>query len=146
MTPFVPPTSEQQLSDEGWRTTASSGFTAEVGALWVRQDGEQVAVAMTTAERHCNHLAHTVHGGVLMTFADNALGFAVVHSLGAPRCVTLSLQTQFISPGKVGEVLWCRPEIVRKGRRTVFVRGLICAGDRTVASVEGIWSVLESKG
>jgi len=146
MIAFSPPASEQQLRDDGWQPVKAAGFSAELGTLWTFRHDDQLVVALPTAERHCNHLVNTVHGGVLMTFADNSLGLAVVQSLGEPRCATLSLQTQFISPGKVGEVLWCRPEIVRKGRRTVFVRGLICAGDRTVASIEGIWSVLEAKG
>lgn len=145
MMPFTPPLTEHDLQASGWQSYDAPGFTGELGALWTFRDGDQVMVAMTTSQRHCNHLANTIHGGVLMTFADNALGTAVVHSLGAALCSTVSLQTQFVSPGKVGEVLWCQPEVVRKGRRLVFVRGLICAGDRTVATADGIWNILEAK-
>jgi uncharacterized protein (TIGR00369 family) len=145
MTSIAPPLSEQDLRTSGWEGYDAPGFTGEVGTLWTRREGDRVAVAMVTGQRHQNHLANTVHGGVLMTFADNALGTAVVHSLGAVLCSTVSLQTQFVSPGKIGEVLWCQPEVVRKGRRLVFVRGLICAGERVVATADGIWNILGAK-
>jgi acyl-coenzyme A thioesterase PaaI-like protein len=80
-----------------------------------------------------------------MTFADVALGFSVVKALGGPHCATAQLQLQFIAAGRTGEFITCRPEIIRRTSQLVFVRGLVGAGERIVASADGIWKVLEPK-
>ena len=114
-----------------------------MGDLWSRDDGGNFTVGLLTEEKHCNHYPDTVHGGVLMTFADNALGFGVVRELGGTGCFTASLQTQFASSARIGDFLTCRPEIVRKTRSLVFVRGLLKVDDRVIASADGIWKVME---
>ena len=132
----------QALADAGWTTINTDGFSGAVGTLWTRGTGSELIVGFVADDRHTNHHAGTVHGGALMTFADIALGFSVVKALGAPICATAQLQMQFIAAGRTGELITCRPEIIRRTSQLVFVRGLINAGEKTIASADGIWKVL----
>lgn len=135
----------KQLSDAGWQQlNASGGFTGHVGPYWKRKHNGQVAVGLVVDERHTNSHLGTLHGGALMTFADIGLGFAIVEAMGseAHRCVTTSLNTQFVGIAKVGDFIRIEPELVRQTKNLLFVRGLILAGEKVIANVDGIWSVL----
>lgn len=137
--------SPELLIEAGWRRINAGGFTDAAGPFWIRDEQGRRELGLLIEERHCNNHIGTLHGGVVMTFADIALGSGVAETLGGPHCATASLQTQFLSVARVGEFLTCRPEVVRHSRQLVFVRGLITVGDRNVASVEAIWKVLEPR-
>ena len=137
-----------QLRADGWQEIATSvGFTGHVGPYWRKDDGQGRIMGLVVGERHANVHLGSLHGGVVMSFADIALGSGVVAALGekAFNCVTLSLNTQFVAIAKVGEFVTLRPEVVRQTRQLVFVRGLMTVGDRTIAACEGIWKVLDGE-
>lgn len=135
----------ERLKAEGWRSLEGRGFTGQLGPIWRRGEGADLCVGFLSDVRHCNENAGVVHGGALMTFADIGLGFGVARSLGHSSCVTAHLQINFLSAGPVGSFIHVKPEVVRKGAQLIFVRGVIMAGDRAVASADGIWKVLEKK-
>jgi len=87
-----------------------------------------------------------------MTFADMALGFAVGHAVrgkssfgdaAGSAFVTAQLQVHFTSAGQVGSFILARPEVIRKTSQMVFVRTLIEAEGRTIASADGIFKLLD---
>ena len=118
-------------------------FNATAGPYWMRREEDQTAVGLLTEDGHGNGHVGTVHGGVLMTFADIALGLGVVDAARTRDCVTLQIQMQFAATAPIGSFLTCRPELVRRTSQIVFVRGLIMAGDRTIASADGMWKLLD---
>lgn len=132
-----------ELEEAGWTSGEFEAFSAQLGPVWTRGRGPEgeLEVGFFATETHTNGHLGTVHGGLLMTFADTSLGMKVGEVIGGPRCTTVSLQVQFVSAGQVGDFLVCRPEVVRKTRNLMFMRGLISTGDRTVASAEGIWKI-----
>ncbi len=134
----------EQLIADGWTRIEALGFTATLGPLWRKGPDEDCTLAFLADERQGNY-SGSVHGGALMTFADIALGYRGARALGHTGCVTVQLQVQFVSGARVGELVSCKPELVRLSKQMFFVRGLICAGGRTVASADGIWKVLEPK-
>jgi uncharacterized protein (TIGR00369 family) len=134
-----------ELESTGWSTLEVKGFSAVTGPFWTRLEGTQRRIGLIVDPHHTNDHLGTIHGGVVMTFADVALGCAVVDVLGAPNCVTAQLNIQFLATAKLGEFVTCNPEVVRQSRQLIFVRGLIRVGDKNIASVDGIWKVLESK-
>jgi acyl-coenzyme A thioesterase PaaI-like protein len=133
------------LRADGWTSMEVEGFSGVVGPLWVNDTNEELNVGFLSNESHANRHMGTVHGGLMMTFADIALGYAVVRMLGAPRCATVQLQMQFVASPQVDEFISCRPEIVRRTGGMVFVRGLLMEGDRIVANADGIWKILQPK-
>ena len=133
------------LKSAGWTPLETGGFSGLIGPFWMRGAGADRVIGFIAESRHGNNHLGTVHGGALMTFADISLGYAVVNALGGANCVPVQLQTQFVSSARMGEFITCRAELVRHSSQLVFMRGLISAGDRTVASADGIWKVLKPK-
>ena len=131
------------LAAQGWKQIETPGFSEQVGPFWVRPgEGTGWVVGFLATEKLTNNHIHTVHGGALMTFADVALGYTVVQLLGGTNCVTVQLQMQFVSTARFGEFVSCATEVVRQSSSLVFMRGLMKANGRTVASADGMWKVL----
>jgi acyl-coenzyme A thioesterase PaaI-like protein len=84
-----------------------------------------------------------VQGGMLMTFADRALGRNAWKAAGDRPVATIQFGMQFISAGRIGEFFEIRPEVVRRTSSLVFMRGELVAGLRVVATAAGIWKILE---
>lgn len=138
--------SAESLRAEGWESRSGSGFTGHVGPFWFRGEGDDITVGLLIEQRHCNDHIGTLHGGVVMTFADIGLGSGIARVMGEQRfgCVTVSLQTQFVAVARLGEFIYCKPEIVRHAKDLVFMRGLIKTGDKTIANADGIWKLMQS--
>lgn len=139
----VSDTTPESLKAEGWESVELPGFSGVAGPFWMRVVDGRRSLGLIIEDRHCNSHLGTVHGGLVMTFADMGLGVAVGDELGHNRVATISLQTQFISVARVGELISCKAEIIRASKQIVFVRGFILADERIVASAEGMWKVME---
>ncbi|MFT3930614.1 MAG: PaaI family thioesterase [Spongiibacteraceae bacterium] len=135
----------ESLKADGWERVELGGFSGVAGPFWMRADNGRRSLGFIIEDRHCNNHLGTIHGGMVMTFADMGLGVAVSDVLGHNRCATLSLQTQFVSVARIGEFITCKAEIIRSTRSIVFVRGFIMAEDRIVASSDGMWKVMEPR-
>lgn len=130
-----------KLEAEGWERLPTRAFSAAIGPTWKRGEPGSRTVALLSHEGTANDHIGTVHGGVLMTFSDIALGVAVVDAIGAPNCATVQLQYQFAAAAPIGSLITCEPEVVRKTSQLVFARGLIKADGKVVGSTEGIFKV-----
>jgi len=137
-------TPEQLLADGWYRFDQLADFSATIGAFWLRGENEPDSMGMLITKALTNTHIGTLHGGALMTFADMALGMGVANCLGEKRnsTATTALNTQFVAKANVGEFLSCTPEVVRRTRHLVFVRGILKAGDRVIANCDGIWTIL----
>ena len=71
--------------------------------------------------QHAN--AHgIVHGGMLATFLDSAMGSAVFHVLQR-RCVTVRLSIDYLMPARLGDWLQAEAEVVGHDAQVAQVRG-----------------------
>ena len=140
--PAIPPEVE-----EGWATDHEGiHFMERNGPIWYRVDGERLHVGFrAVAEIHGNNMG-IMHGGMIMSFADFALGHAVWYAYDRATVVTIELDVKFVSAVTAGEWVHCTPEIVRRTRSLTFIRGDIFAGDRLAASASGVWKVPGRQG
>lgn len=136
---------EAELEAAGWCRLPAVRYSAALGPIWtILRDGV-LTVALQAQEHLANDNLGIIHGGALMTFADMALGYAVVRANNfQPNFVTSQLSIQLVSAGRVGQFITCKPEVVRKTSKLIFVRGLIEADGKTLASADGIFSMLQS--
>ncbi len=132
----------EEAQAAGWKLgPRGSAFPDLVGPFWSRRDADRWRHAALTDARHANNNG-VVHGGLLLSFADNALGMTVWHHIGRRPCATIELSMQFVDAVQPGDLVELDAEIVRATRSVVFVRGTLSVADRTVATATGIWKIL----
>ena len=83
----------------------------------------------------------SLHGGVVMTFADIAMSQVSRAVSGAAGCSTVSLTCDFVGPGKLGDVVEARVRVTRQTRTLVFLSAEIAAGERMLAMATGLWKI-----
>lgn len=126
----------------GWKNhTTGKGFTALVGPVWSRREGESWVYGFQAEERHANFRG-VVHGGMLMSFADHALGLVVWNAVERRATATVGLNSQFVAAARPGDWIEGRARIVRKTRSLVFVQGALTANGMDVLVADGIWKIL----
>ena len=115
--------------------------------LTVADTGEGMAVVeMTPTDDMANHSGF-VHGGMISTLADSAMGRSVrTLKPGVTRAMSFDLKLSFISAAKVGEKLRATGRVVHAGRRTMVAECRIEApGGRLVATASGTFAVTREK-
>jgi uncharacterized protein (TIGR00369 family) len=118
------------------------GFNLHAGPFWrLAADGEVRRFALVVADKHMNG-SGSVHGGMLMTFADISMSHTSRAVSGAESCSTVSLTCDFVGPGKLGDVLVSRVRVIRQTRTLVFLSADIACGDRAIAAATGLWKIV----
>lgn len=97
-----------------------------------RYDDGKVRCAMVLEARHCN-TGGIAHGGLMMTFADYATFAIARQEIGGPGGATVSMNHDFCSPARAGQLLEAEADVVRESRSMVFMRGRLFVGDTTIS-------------
>jgi acyl-coenzyme A thioesterase PaaI-like protein len=113
-------------------------FAQLVGPLYMQRAGAETNYGFCVEARHAN-VRGNIHGGMLMTLADQILGLTVVEALGHMSLATISLNHEFVAAADVGDWLIGRAEIIRRTGSLVFIRGAIRRGEDVVLNSSGIW-------
>lgn len=132
------------LATAGWEPDGDEGFAAFVGPILKRTSGETDRYAFVAEPKHHNRRG-VVHGGMLMTFADRAMGrtcrFANQHQPAA----TVQLDVHFVDAVQVGELVEAKCRVVRRTRALVFASAELTVGARVVATANGVWKTLGAR-
>ncbi|MBX6369120.1 MAG: PaaI family thioesterase [Rhodospirillales bacterium] len=107
--------------------------------------GEDGPVFGFIAEAKHANVRGVVHGGMLMTFADEALGRTVAEAVGDRPLATIQLDTHFLAPARLGDFVEARARVTRRTRSVVFVEGVLAIKEHTIARAHGIWKVLKAE-
>ena len=126
---------------EGAEDISVAGFNRFAGPFYrLPDEGVVRRFAFEALEKHMNG-AGTVHGGLLMTFADIAMGRASRLASGAKSCSTVSLNCDFVGPGKLGDIVEIRVHVSRQTRTLVFLTAVIFSGERVLMNAQGLWRI-----
>jgi len=107
-------------------------------------DGEAVA-ALDVSDRHLNPNG-VVHGGVVFTLVDTAMGRATMSVLEEGRiCASIEVAVRYLRPINGGRLV-ATASVLRAGRRIVHLEGRVTVDgdDRPVAVVQASFAVLEA--
>ena len=127
----------------GWESYTDDGFIGLVGPLWIRPKEPAPDFAFLAAEKHHNRRG-VVQGGMLMTFADRAMGMTCWYNNDRKPQATIQLNVHFVDAVQVGEFVEARCEVVRRTKSLVFMRGTLVVGERVVATLDGVWKAVRS--
>ncbi|WP_420408095.1 PaaI family thioesterase [Hoeflea sp.] len=133
-------------SEHGWAVQEDHGFIDLVGPFWRKTTtGNRYRYGFSADPRHVNLLS-VVQGGMLMTFADRAMGLEAWTAADGAPCATVQFSAQFASGGKIGSFLEIEPVVIRKTASLVFMSGSVTQGDEVVLQAHGTWKILERSG
>ena len=139
--PAAGPPASRDLAADGWQPDDDEGFVALVGPIWRRTSGETDRYAIVTEPKHYNR-GGVVHGGVLMTFADRAIGRTCRYANAHQPQATIQLDVHFVDAVQIGEVVEARCRVVRRTRAVMFASAELTVGARVVATANGVWKTL----
>ena len=111
-------------------------FEEHAGPFYCRNNGGNILCGFIPEAKNRNG-GGNIHGGSLMTFADYALFMIAGGMEASVHGVTVTMNCEFVGAAEAGCLLTARGEVVRAGFSMVFVRGLICDGDRPVLMFSG---------
>ncbi len=128
-------------------TTHAPSRAWEWLGLKLVEAGEGTAVVeMATTEDMANH-SGVVHGGMISTLADSAMGRSLrTLSPAVVRAMSFDLKLNFINAAKVGEKLRATGHVIHAGRRTVVAECRVEGNEgRLVATASATFAVTRDK-
>lgn len=110
-----------------------------IGPVYSRGAGGQRVLGLRVAEKHCNSRG-TVHGGMLATLADMALGYAMAFASDPPRdLITANLSLDYAGNAKVGDWLEARVDIQKQGGRLAFANCYIFVNEERIVRASAVF-------
>ena len=111
----------------------SSPVTRPWEPLYRRITPEAYILALRVADPHCNARG-LVHGGVIATLADNAMGLSVAMRSDPPSApITVNLGLDYLGMAKAGQWLDFTTVFVKLGNSLAFASCLVQADGEPVA-------------
>lgn len=118
---------KQQADDAGQLTRlaerAQKTFWGLLGCEVVQADGRKATICLDVVPKHLNLLG-IVHGGVLMSLMDNAMGLNVMMAETNGKAVTATMNTHFLASSK-GGLLLCESEMLHRTSRTLTLEARV---------------------
>lgn len=104
-------------------------------------------VSMTATEDMANHSGF-VHGGMISTLADSAMGRSLrTLEPGVARAMSFDLKLNFINAAKVGETLRATGRVIHAGKRTMVAECRVEGRDgRLIATASATFAVTRERG
>lgn len=86
-----------------------------------------------------------VHGGVLFTLADTAMGAALFSTLDPDElCATIEIKIGYFKPVLEGDLV-CTAEVLNKGRSIASIEASVFAGEVLVSKSSGTFTIFRRK-
>jgi len=135
------------LIPEGFKPLArKSPATELIGPLYSRGKGAALVVGLEAERKHCNARG-TVHGGILATLADIALGYSLAFSTEPPTAaVTANLSLDFAGAAKEGDWIEAHIDFHKLGSRLAFANCYITVGETRIARASAVFLVAGTLG
>jgi len=115
---------QQHADDAGTLTRlaerAEKTFWGLLGCEIVKTEERKVVIGLDIVPSHLNLLG-IVHGGVLMSLLDNAMGLVVMLAETNERTVTATMNTHFLA-NCIGGQLLCEAELIHRTGRTLTLK------------------------
>ena len=118
-----------------WHVTEP--FEDYVGPFFYKKDNGNLIAAFEFKDHHMNSIK-SLHGGMIMSFADYCL-FVVAHEYTSKdNYVTISCSTEFLKASYKKGLVYSDGEVTKASRSLLFVKGKIFNDEGDIATYSGI--------
>jgi acyl-coenzyme A thioesterase PaaI-like protein len=107
-----------------------------IGPFYYRKSEQGLALGFRARENNCNGIG-TVHGGVLMCFADYVVTMLALSGV-KENCATISFTSDFISGARLHDWIDGSGEVVRRTGSMTFVSGRLTVADEVVLTFQAV--------
>ncbi len=122
-----------------------SPFTDPWEPLYSKRTEKAVVMGLRLARPHTNGRG-LIHGGLIASLADNAMGYSCAQAMGwASSLVTISLGVDFIGGAETGQWLQIESEVIRTGSTICFAQSRIKADHAVIARANATFRVVAKK-
>jgi len=122
----------------------TSPFTDLIGPIYQKTDESGLIIGLVADEKHCNARG-MVHGGVLGTLADIAMGYSAAFSTQPPtRIVTTSQTVDYVGRAEKGDWIEVHTDVQKVGRSIAFANCYFHVDSRRIARASAVFSVIAS--
>ena len=112
-----------------------------IGPLYCRGEGDDLIIGLRVEAKHCNARG-TVHGGILATLADVALGYTMAFSSTPPASlITANLTLDFAGTAKIGDWLEAHVDVQKRGSRLSFANCYIAVNEQRIVRASAVFLV-----
>ena len=126
------------------RRTRRSPLTDPWEPLYSKRADNVVIVGLRLATPHTNGHG-LMHGGLIATLADIAMGYSCGYQLGATQLVTIGLAVDYIGSAQVGQWLAVEPNVIKTGSTICFAQCFVKADDVVIARASATFRVVREK-
>ncbi len=110
--------------------------------LYRRISGDAVILGLRAGAAHTNSRGF-VHGGLMSTLADNAMGLSCAHQLGdGSRLVTVNLTVDFLGSAQIGQWLEFDTVFVKLGGALGFTQAFVTADGQPCARANAVFKIV----
>jgi uncharacterized protein (TIGR00369 family) len=122
---------------EGYKSlTGISPAEDHMGPFYYRKSDDGLQLGFRAEQRNCNGI-NSVHGGVLMAFADYSATMVALSGV-RENCATISFTSDFLGAARLGDWVEGYGEVIRRTGSMTFVRGHLAVGDDMVLSYQAV--------
>ena len=130
---------------EGFKTIEGlSPAEDHIGPFYYKKTEQGIVCGFRAAGHNCNGIG-TVHGGVLMCFADYAVTMLALSGV-KENCTTISFSSDFIAAARDGDWVEAHGEVVRRTGSMTFVNGRLQVGEDVVLTFQVVVKRLKKPG
>lgn len=134
-----------KIPDGFFEIERTERFTGLIGPWYSKKISEETGarvLALLIEEKHTN-IWGIAHGGLLVTMADTALGYALARATDPPQnLVTVSLNSDFLASPKPGDWLEAHVKVIKTGSRMSFGECQLKVGERIMLRSSGVFAVI----
>jgi uncharacterized protein (TIGR00369 family) len=113
--------------------------------LYSKRTENAVIIGLRLAKPHTNGRG-LIHGGLIATLADNAMGHSCGQRLGGTSSlVTIGLAVDFVDTAQVGQWLAVETDVIKTGSTICFAQCLVKADDVIIARANATFRVVKKE-
>ena len=119
----------------------SSPFLDRIGPIYNKRTDNSLIVGFHVLAHHCNGRG-LLHGGVISSLADVALGYSALLSRDEPvPLITANLSVDYAGAASEGDWVEIATDVQKVGRRVAFANCYFLVGSKRIARASAVFSV-----
>ena len=116
-----------------------SPFTDLIGPIYSRHYENKLVLGIRGEDKHCNGRGF-IHGGILSTLADIAMGYnCAIASAQSKGMVTSQLAIDFVSSAKAGDWIEVKVDVQKVGRTLAFANCYFWVENKRIARASAVF-------